>query len=380
MNHSPLDLLISADRVVCPASGWDGPGYVGVTNGTISSISTEAPEQADRAIEFLEFPQGILLPGLIDLHAHPAVSGSKYGVDPDIYFLPNGVTTVLSQGDAGAGNWDAYRETTINRSKIRVRLALNLSSTGEMREAGCFSELDDIDVARCVETVRENREFIWGLSVNVSAHSCATNDPRPILQQGLQAAEAAACPILFGMHDPKIWSSAEQLELLRPGDVVTYIFRSEPHNICENGSVDAAILAARERGVLFDGTHGFMSFDFRVMQTACAEGFYPDTISSDFYQKFIGLDPPHSLVATMSKLRAAGMPESEIFSAVTIRPAKILNLDETIGTLNLGTCADLTVLELSDSSIEQRDVYGNCVEGAQWNVRLTVRDGAIIRP
>ena len=50
-----------------------------------------------------------LLPGLVDLHCHvdpsgrPGVAGavSRYGLDPDAAYLPRGVTTVLSQGDAG---------------------------------------------------------------------------------------------------------------------------------------------------------------------------------------------------------------------------------------------------------------------------------------
>jgi dihydroorotase len=378
VSEPPFDLVISAGRIVCLDSNWDGPGFLGVRDQQIAFLSETLPTNADNAREFLEYPDGILLRGLIDLHAHPAVSGSKHGVDPDKYFLPNGVTTVLSQGDAGANNWEAFRKSTIENSKTRVRLALNLSSTGESRESGCFSHLEDIDVDRSVETIRENREFIWGLAVNVSKHSCAENDPRPILQQGIQVAEAAECPILFGMHDPKYWPMEEQLALLRPGDVVTYLFRSTPHNICESGHVNSDILEARKRGVLFDGTHGVNSFDFRVVQTAFSEGFYPDTISSDFYRKTIGLEPPHSLVATMSKMRAAGMPEPEVFAAVTTRPAKILRMQETLGSLRPETCADLTLLEWDSSKIRHKDVYGNKLEGGRWKTLLTIRAGKTV--
>ena len=46
------------------------------------------------AREILDFPHDLLLPGLVDMHAHPARGGSRYGVDPDLHFLSRGVTTV----------------------------------------------------------------------------------------------------------------------------------------------------------------------------------------------------------------------------------------------------------------------------------------------
>ena len=35
---------------------------------------------------------GVLLPGLVDLHTHPAPSDWKYGIDPDVEILPRGAT------------------------------------------------------------------------------------------------------------------------------------------------------------------------------------------------------------------------------------------------------------------------------------------------
>ena len=95
------DLLVHAGRVVCPATGLDGPGAVAVRGDRIVAVNDQIDGTAQ---ETLDFPDAMLLPGLVDMHAHPAREGSKYGVDPDVHFLSRGVTTVLSQGDAGAGN------------------------------------------------------------------------------------------------------------------------------------------------------------------------------------------------------------------------------------------------------------------------------------
>src|SRR5205085_2887137 len=141
-------------------------------------------------------------------------------------------TTVLSQGDAGAANWPGYRETTIRGSRIRVRLAINLSVGGEVSPHGCFANLEDIDVGACVRAIEQDTErLIWGIAVNVSHHACGSTDPREVMRRALMVAGRTGRPLLYGMRRPADWSFAEQMDLLRAGDVVTYCFRREPHCI-----------------------------------------------------------------------------------------------------------------------------------------------------
>ena len=169
---STVDLLIRAGRVFCAATGLDGPGAVAVQGDRIVAAG---PHVTVDAKQTLNFPDGLLLPGLIDLHAHPAVEGSKYGIAPDIHLLPRGVTTVLSQGDAGAINWPCYRTTTIDASAARVRLAINLSARGESMPGACLADVNDIDVEACVAAIVDGGELIWGIAVNISAIACGDN-------------------------------------------------------------------------------------------------------------------------------------------------------------------------------------------------------------
>ena len=370
-----LDLVLRAGRVVCPAGKLDGPGAVAVRGDRIVAVG---PDVRDSARETLDFPDGVALPGLVDLHAHPALEGSKYGVDPDVEFLPRGVTTVLSQGDAGAGNWSRYRRTTIERVRSRVRLAINLSARGEQMPGGCFENMDDIDVAASVAAIRSAGDLIWGIAVNVGKSNCGRTNPREVMRRALIAAEQTERPLLFGMRNPSDWPMDEQLTLLRPGDIVTYCFRREPHCIVENGRVHPAVRKARERGVLFDVGHGMGSFDFAVAEAAIADGFPPDTISTDHYAMHVGSKPQHDLPRTMSKLIAAGMPVGGVVAAVTIRPARILGLDGEVGTLNPGACADLAVLKWNDHPAPLADVYGTERPGGCWEPVHTVRAGESI--
>jgi dihydroorotase len=370
-----FDLLIQGGRVVSPADGLDGPGAVAVRG---DRIVASGPDVAGMSTLVIDLPDAVVLPGLVDAHAHPAREGSKYGVDPDVEFLPRGVTTVLSQGDAGATNWERYRATTIEASRTRVRLAINLAAPGESMTGGCFENLADIDVAVCRDAIANGGDQIWGIAVNVSRVACGTTDPREVMRRALDAANAAGRPILYGIREPADWPLAEQMALLRPGDVVTYCFRGGSGSLLERGRVPLAVRAARARGVLFDVGHGMQSFDFGQAEAAIADGFPPDTISTDQYLRHVGLRPQHDLPRVMSKLLAVGMPEAGVFAAVTARSARILGLDQEIGRLTPGSYADVTALHWNPEAAPLVDVNGAARPGGCWESVLTVRAGQVV--
>jgi dihydroorotase len=369
-----MDLLIQSEQVVCPKNNLDGPATIAINNGTLVDVKPGVTEAHGTLLKFLD---ALLLPGLIDLHAHPACQGSVWGVHPDQQMLSTGVTTVMSQGDAGADNWQDYQRHTINASQTRVRLAMNLSAIGESTSSGCFECLDDVDVGRCIAAVAEGQDHVPAISVNTSRACCGNSDPREILRRGLQVAEETGLPLLYGMRPPAEWPFEEQMALLRPGDVVTYCFRSQPHNIVAGGQVHPAIREARQRGILFDVGHGGASFDFNVASAAIDDGFLPDTISTDLHIHHLGNSPPHTLPRTMSKLRAAGMEPADIFAAVTSQPAAIVQGAEVLGVLQPGASADLVALQASAEPVTFSDAGGNQREGIEWLPVCTIRQGQI---
>jgi dihydroorotase len=122
------------------------------------------------------------------------------------------------------------------------------------------------------------------------------------------------------------------------------------------------------------------SFSFRVAEAAVAQGFLPDTISTDRYQRHLGVSPRHDLPRTLSKLLAVGMAEADAFARVTALPAAILGLAGEIGALAPGGCADLAVLAWNPAAATLRDTSGTERPGGTWEPVLTVRAGAVIRP
>ena len=377
--EAPFDLVIQAGRVLCPATGLDGPGAVAVAGGRIAAAG---PSVDGPAREVLRLPHALVVPGLVDLHAHPARGESRYGVDPDIHLLPFGTTTVLAQGEAGALNLARYQATVLERSLTRVRLAVNIGRRGEATPAGSCEALEDVDAAACAEAVRANQKdggaAIWGLAVNVSQATCGRTDPRTVMAAGLAAAAETGLPLLFGPRRADDWPLAPQLAQLRPGDVVTYCFTDCPEGLLDGDRIRDAVWAARERGIRFDVGHGMGSFDFRVAERAVREGFLPDAISTDRYQRHLALSPRHDLPRTLSKLLAAGMTEPDVFLRVTTRPAAILGLAGEIGTLAPGACADLAALEWNPAAPPLRDTAGAERPGGAWEPVLTVRAGRVI--
>ncbi|MFT4559079.1 MAG: dihydroorotase [Planctomycetaceae bacterium] len=384
----PQEISITTGRVVCSASVIDGPGTLIVRDGRIASLETDSPlhplpadstatPSTSKSKVHLDFSNGILLPGLIDLHAHPAKRGSIFGVNPDSAILARGTTTVQSQGDAGADGVDDFVASTVHGSRSRVLLALNLSRIGESTSAGCFADLAHADVDACVAAATKYPDLIRMLAVNVSHHACGDNDPREVLQHGLLAAEQSGLPVLFGMRRPEDWPLEEQLSQLCPGDVVTYCFRKTPHCIIEHGRVLPCVLDARQRGILFDVGHGMGSFSFEVAEAAIGAGFLPDTISTDLQNRHAGQSPQHDLPLVMSKLSASGMTDADLFRAVTSTPAAVLGIEDEAGSLRAGSTADLVVLDRKPD-ITMSDVHAEIRTGNRFSACCVVREGHLV--
>jgi dihydroorotase len=201
------------------------------------------------------------------------------------------------------------------------------------------------------------------------------------MRRALRAAERAGAPLLVGTRRHPDWSLDDQLEWLRPGDVVTYAFHSLPEGILdESGRVRRSVWKARERGIRFDLGHGRRSFSFAVAERALAEGFAPDTVSSDAQRGHEAESPLHDLPLTLSKLLAAGMERDPAFRAVTIEPARILGLDSDRAGLLPGRRADLVYLRQNPGAAPLTDAVGGSRGGVCWETAAVVRGGRMVFP
>ncbi len=372
------ELLIKSSMLSCPATGTYGPGIIGINGERIAHLNMDPGDPVAPATDTLEVNDGILLPGLVDLHAHPSLANSRFGVDPDRFLLPRGSTTVLSQGDAGARNVDEYIRNTIELSTTTVKLAINFCANGESNQAGRFFSLDEAGVSECVAAIRRSDSHIWGISLNIAFIRGRNVDPLEVLRRGFNAAEETGVPVMFGATKDSKIPLADQLRWLRAGDVMTYCFHSGEGSIVQDGQLLDCVWDARERGVLFDVGDGFAAFGFDTAEIAIAEGFLPDTISSDFYKAHVSAGIEHDLPLVVSKLIASGMGAEECWPRITSVPARVLGIGDDVGRLQAGARADLCVLKQGVEPEELLDGHGQVRMGFRWQPVMTIKSGRVV--
>jgi dihydroorotase len=137
---------------------------------------------------------------------------------------------------------------------------------------------------------------------------------------------------------------------------------------------------ARQRGVLFDVGHGQGSFSFEVMEKCMQDGFLPDTISTDLYSYSVN-GPVYDLATTLSKYLLLGLNLHETIARCTVNAAPVFNFGAEIGTLKVGTEADVAVFDLREGEFGFIDSEGKTRMGRQKLFpAVTVRAGKLFYP
>ena len=163
------------------------------------------------------------------------------------------------------------------------------------------------------------------------------------------------------------WRNIEEvLDLLRPGDILTHAFSGAGNNTVQNGRVVPAALRAKQRGVVIDVGHGGGSFDYTVFEPARDQGFGPDTISSDIHAVSGNTPGMPFLPWVMSKFLNNGYTLEQVVEMATVRPAKIIDRVEKLGTLQVGAPGDISILELVQEPVEFVDTRNNRRRGDRW--------------
>jgi dihydroorotase len=335
------DLVVAGGHVLCPATGVDSVADVAIDGGLIAAIGDDL-----RGRERIEARGLLVVPGLIDLHVHVYRGVSHYGIDADTYLLRRGTTTGVDVGSAGAQTFAGLRRMVIEEAQTRLYAYLHIAVEGMI--SPLVGELEDLrwaSVEQCVRVAGANRDVIAGVKLR-AGHQMVGADPRPALGLALEAAGALALPLMVHVIDMQM-PLPELLARLRAGDVVTHCFHGNDGGLLDaGGEVWPEAFAARERGILFDVGHGVGSFTWRVARTALAQGFPPDTISSDIHaHNHAG--PVHDLPRTLSKLLHLGMPLPDVIAAATSRVGAHLAhvAPAGLGTLAPGAPGDLSLLE-----------------------------------
>jgi len=128
-----------------------------------------------------------------------------------------------------------------------------------------------------------------------------------------------------------------------------------------DGRVRDEILAARQRGVIFDIGHGGGSFGFGTTRKMLAAGFLPDAISSDVHAISIE-GPAFDLLTTMSKFLCLGADLATVIKLATVNPAAAIKRPE-LGTLRVGSVGEATIIEQASGQFDYTDCIGEQIIG-----------------
>ena len=357
-----MDLILKGGRVIDPSQGIDAVMDVGFKAGKVAAVSAAlVPGSA----ELRDVSGLIVSPGLIDLHTHVYWGGTSLGIDADEFCRTSGVTTSVDTGSAGPGNFAGFRKHVIERSEVRILAYLHVSHAGiygfsNTVMVGESEDLRLMDPVTAAEVAAKNRDVIVGIKVRVGRHASGDQGAAP-LDIALQVADEVGMPLMCHIDEPPP-SYEEVIAKLRPGDVLTHAFRPFPNAPCTvQGTVRPAVLAARKRGVLFDIGHGMGSFSYKTARAMLANGFLPDTISSDVHALCIN-GPAFDLVTTLSKFLCLGMSLNEVIKAATENAAFALKRPE-LGSLKPGSAGDATILSVDDGAFDYVDATGEHLTG-----------------
>jgi len=358
-----FDLILKGGRIIDPSQKLDQVGDVGFAGGKVAKVAPRL--EPDATTDVRDVAGRIIVPGLIDLHTHVYWGGTSLGIDAEEFCRTSGVTTAIDTGSAGAGNFAGFRKHVIEPSAVRILAYLHVSFAGiyafsKTVMVGESEELRLMAPAEAVAVAEANRDVIIGIKVRVGRNASGTSGTAP-LDIALQAANEAGLPLMCHIDFPPP-SYEEVVERLRPGDVLTHAFRPFPNTPLDpQGRVKDVVRRARERGVLFDIGHGKASFAFKTARGMLANGFYPDTISSDVHALCIE-GPAFDQVTTLSKLLCMGMPLVDVIAATTVNAATALKRPE-LGSLKPGSVGDATVLTIKEGQFDYVDAVGEHMTG-----------------
>jgi len=364
------DLLLKGGHVIDPANQVNAVRDVAVAGDKIARVAENIPASESKRV--VDVSAYYVTPGLVDIHAHLYVEDpGGWGIYPDLSAFPSGVTTAVDAGSAGWKNFEEFKARIIDKAKVRVLAFLNIVAVG-MDTVGEQS-LNEMDARPTAEMIKKHPQILIGVK---AAHY--EGPEWEAIDRAVEAGRLANVPVMVDFRPQPTRTYADLiLKHMRPGDIHTHMYAQHIPLLDDNGKVNEYMREARKRGVIFDLGHGAGSFWFRIAAPAMEQGFGPDSISTDLHQRS-SLIPQATLVNCMSKILSLGMPLEEVIYRSTETPAREIKRPE-LGTLSVGSVADIAVLELQKGTFGLVD-SGHARQEANQKLRcmITVRAGKIV--
>lgn len=369
-----MNLLIRNADIFDPTTRSFGIGELYIENGRI------APKASDEPYRVIDAEGCILTPGLIDAHVHYFYRGTENGVQPDANSFCCGVTSAIDGGSCGAANYELYRRSVMAMSAVDIYNLLLVASGGQITDA--YPERLDarfFDREKIRSLFAQYADNLAGLKMRLSHGIIEGDEAVDALRAAVRLGDDVEKPLVVHVTDPALPLEKIAGEL-RPGDMICHVYQGKGGEtiLDEAGRVKPGILAARKRGVLFDGSNGRSNFDLEVCRAAVNQGFFPDVISSDVNASSAFLQPLHSLPRILSKYLDMGMKLEDVLYAATGAPARFLARYD-LASLAPGSVADISLMRLCEKNVTYTDLAGHEMPGTKVLIpQMTIKSGVVV--
>ena len=373
-DHKAYDTILRGGTVIDPATGRNGRFDVGILAGRIGAI--EPSLVPGRGTHVIDVAGKLVIAGMIDTHAHiyEHVTG-KFGLNADMVGVRSASTTLIDQGGPSCMTIRGFRHFVAEPASSRVLAFISNYLVGGL-EGHYYPELygpGGVNVDHTVRAIGENRDIVKGVKSHAEIGG-ASRWGLEVVKLGQRIAREADVPLYI--HLGQLWPTADHaaidaddyvralVPLMGEGDVLAHPFTRHPGGFVstETGEVHPVIREALERGVVVDVGHG-SHFSFDMARRTLDAGIRPFTLGADMHgynvrvpqpgmsdeersaNPFAGV-APFNLTIAMTELLALGLALEEVVATVTANAAKLIRMEDELGSLDVGREADVSVLDV----------------------------------
>ena len=363
------DFILEGGQVIDPGQNLNGLMDVAVKDGKIVAIG----ESVGDAKETINVAGRIVIPGMIDTHAHVFQHiGGPFGLNADLVGVQSGVTTLVDQGGPSSMTFAGFRHYIVEPADTNVVAFISAYVVGGL-EGHYYTELyspDGVDVAATVRVINANRDLAKGIKAHAEIGGFARWGFK-VIEMAKDISTQSGLPIYI--HLGQLWPLPddpnqeidpdivipEVVKMLAPGDILAHPFTRHPGGFVDTkGNLHPSVREALDKGIKVDVGHG-SHFSFDMAKKVLEAGVVPHTLGADMHgyntkvpepdkakqdEHLFSGDVKFSMTHAMTELVALGMPLDDVIATATSNAAAMLNMTDEIGTMKPGMVADITVL------------------------------------